>query len=122
MNSKNLRALPIGHKFSNFEILSILGQGGFGITYLAKDLSLDTKVAIKEYFPRDIAIREDTLVVKPASTTEEKEDFEWGLSRFLEEARNLARFDHPNIIKCRRFFGLQKLHIFGWWPALVLVP
>ena len=61
----NLRALPVGHKLNNYEIIRVLGQGGFGITYLASDTTGKVNVAIKEYFPRDIAVRDSTLTVKP---------------------------------------------------------
>ena len=100
----NLRALPVGHKLNNYEIIRVLGQGGFGITYLASDTTQKVNVAIKEYFPRDIAVRDSTLTVKPGGQEDEKEDFKWGISRFIDEARNLARFDHPAIIKVQRFF------------------
>ena len=89
---------------SDYRIERVLGQGGFGITYLATDKNLGRQVAIKEYFPREYASRDTTLTVKAAGNTEDRETFKWGLERFLEEAKVLARFDHPNIIAVRRFF------------------
>ncbi len=100
----NLRALPIGQVLNDYRIEGILGQGGFGITYLATDTSLQTKVAIKEYFPREFAVRDRTLTIRASGNNEDRENFTWGLGRFLEEARILARFDHPNIVSVRRFF------------------
>ncbi len=100
----NLRALPVGQVLNDYRIEGILGQGGFGITYLATDTSLQIKVAIKEYYPREFAVRDRTLTIRASGNNEDRENFTWGLKRFLEEARILARFDHPNIVSVRRFF------------------
>ena len=100
----DLRALAPGQVLSDYRIGGILGQGGFGITYSAIDTSLDIKVAIKEYYPREYATRDGTLTIRAAGNDEDRETFKWGLTRFLEEARILARFEHPNIIAVRRFF------------------
>jgi serine/threonine protein kinase len=102
--ANNLSALPLGSMLSDYLLESILGQGGFGITYLATDTMLKRKVAVKEYYPREFAIREGTLRVHASGSESDHETFKWGLQRFLEEARLLARFDHPNIIPVRRFF------------------
>jgi serine/threonine protein kinase len=98
------RAIPVGREVEGYRIESILGQGAFGITYLAVDVVLNRKVAIKEYFPREFAVREGSVLVKAAGTREERDTFAWGLQRFVEEARVLALFDHPNIVPIRRFF------------------
>ena len=95
--------LPAGYKLHWYEIKSVLGQGGFGITYLADDLNLERQVAIKEYFPIDFAHREETLQVVPISD-EKKSQYEWGLERFVAEARTLSKFDHPNIVKVHAVF------------------
>jgi len=100
----HLGSLPLGHLLHEYRIEGVLGRGGFGITYLATDTSLNRRVAIKEYFPREISSRADTLKVSPAKNKEERETFQWGLDRFLSEARTLAIFDDPNIIAVRRFF------------------
>ena len=102
--SDDVRSLPTGYVFSDYRIEGPLGHGAFGITYLATDTMLNRKVAIKEYFPREFAHRDGTLLVKPAGNIEDRENFSWGLKRFLEEARVLALFDHPNIVPVRRFF------------------
>jgi serine/threonine protein kinase len=96
-------ALPQGTMLFEFRIDGMLGHGGFGITYLATDTNLQESVAIKEYFPNDMAYRDSTATVLPKSDGEE-EDFDAGLTAFLEEARTLARFRHPRIVHVRRFF------------------
>jgi formylglycine-generating enzyme required for sulfatase activity len=102
--ANDLRSLPVGHVLSGYRIEGILGQGGFGITYLATDTKLMRQVAVKEYYPREYAIRDSTTTIRAAGNADDKETFEWGLSRFLKEAQLLARFEHPNIIAVRRFF------------------
>ena len=86
-----------------YEIKSILGQGGFGITYLAFDTNLKKQVAIKEYLPVEFSIRDASDTVLPISQNHDK-IYRWGLQRFLEEAQTLARFRHPNIVQVRTFF------------------
>ena len=96
-------ALPQGTRIRDFEFHRVLGHGGFGITYLGWNLSLDIPVAIKEYLPADLATREQDGSVVP-QTSQAASDFQWGLERFLDEARILARFQHPNIVRVHHFF------------------
>jgi len=104
-------ALPIGTILHEYKIEGILGVGGFGITYLAIDINLEKKVVIKEFLPNDIAVRKDSDTVVPKSHSD-KENFEWGMSRFLLEAKTLAKFNHPNIVKISRFFEANNTAYF----------
>ncbi len=83
----------------------VLGHGGFGITYLGLDLNLQMRVAIKEYMPRDFATRnpgDSTIIPYSGQATE---NFIYGMNKFIEEGRILARFaDHPNIVSVMNFF------------------
>ncbi len=98
-----LNALPQGYRLQEYELVRVLGFGGFGMTYLGFDHNLDKPVAIKEYLPSDIATRTAARSVSPQAS-EFRGDFQWGLERFVDEARTLARFDHRHIIKVHRFF------------------
>ena len=90
-------ALKPGHRIGSYEIIRILGQGGFGITYLASDTDLNRHVAIKEYLPVELAFRESDTSVHPVSG-EHTEQYNWGLDRFISEAQTLAKFKHPGIV------------------------
>ena len=96
-------ALPVGTKLGEFEIVEVIGEGGFGIVYLAVDHSLDRKVAIKEYMPTQLAARGHDASVSVRSTRHQ-ETFDLGLRSFVNEARLLARFEHPALIKVYRFW------------------
>jgi serine/threonine protein kinase len=82
-------ALKPGQLIGRYEIVSVLGQGGFGITYRARDVQLDREVAIKEYLPSALAVRQDGVTVLPR-TTKMADDFGWGRERFVTEGRTLA--------------------------------
>ncbi|MCB1548483.1 MAG: protein kinase [Hyphomicrobiaceae bacterium] len=101
----DVASLPPGTiLIDEYEILRVLGAGGFGITYLAHHRGLDSKVAIKEYFPRGWSDRDATGTVGSKSDSDQPQ-FEWGLKRFLEEAQRLAKFNHPNIVRVERYFS-----------------
>jgi len=90
--------LPAGTCIAKYEIIEVLGQGGFGITYHARDMQLGRDVAIKEYLPTSCAKRQGGLTVLPR-TAKAAEDFQWGRARFLDEAKTLARLeDAPGIV------------------------
>lgn len=96
-------SLQPGYLLHWYHIERILGQGGFGITYLAMDTNLNRQVAIKEYLPVEMAVRQDNTSVYPVSG-EHGEQFKWGLERFISEAQTLARFKHPNIVRVHAVF------------------
>jgi serine/threonine protein kinase len=98
-------SLPAGTQLAEYAIDSVLGHGGFGITYLAHDTTLEAKVAIKEYLPHQIAQRDDkTGHVLPQPNRDAVRDYHWGLKNFVKEARALAQFKHPHIVRVLRFF------------------
>ncbi|MFS2036690.1 protein kinase domain-containing protein [Polaromonas sp. CT11-55] len=101
--SGDAAALAPGQTVFEYRIEKMLGGGGFGITYLAQDINLQLPVAIKEYFPGDLAVRAADLSVHVRSG-ENRGQFQWGLERFLDEARALASFRHPNIVRVLRYF------------------
>lgn len=88
-----------------YHVDCVLGHGGFGMTYLGWDANLAIKVAIKEYLPRDFAVRDSgSARVLPASEQARKH-FQAGLNQFLDEARTLAKFQqHLGIVSVLSFF------------------
>ncbi len=86
-----------------YVIGKILGQGGFGVTYLGFDLWLQKKVAIKEYLPAALATR-DFVTANIIPIKKQEVAFAQGLELFINEARHLAKFDHPNIVRVINFF------------------
>ncbi len=96
-------ALPADHRLAEYTIESVLGHGGFGITYLAHDRTLGAQVAIKEYLPHEIANRDNQIAILPNPSREAVRDYHAGLKNFVKEARALARFKHPNIVRVLRF-------------------
>lgn len=103
MTAEDVHALPIGHQLNHYKIEAVIGRGGFGITYQAQDTVLRKTVAVKEYLPVEFAVRVTTTGVRPRSRKQE-EDFRWGLERFLDEARTLARFRHPHLVPVLVYF------------------
>ncbi|MFN4351023.1 MAG: protein kinase domain-containing protein [Hylemonella sp.] len=101
--ASDVAALEPGQTVYEYRIDKVLGGGGFGITYLAQDVNLQLPVAIKEYFPADVAVRGEDRSVR-VRTPEGASRFDWGLERFVDEARALASFRHPNIVKVLRYF------------------
>ena len=89
-------ALPAGFELHEYRIDSVIGHGGFGITYLARDTLLEQWVAIKEYLPNELAVREGVSTVYPKSNTDE-DAFGWGLKAFY------SRSTHFSAIQARQY-------------------
>src|SRR5262245_18458518 len=88
-SSEHRIALPEGTLLHNYVLERVLGAGGFGITYMAREAITERAVAIKEYLPSSHAVRErDGMTVHPVSETT-RQDYEWGLTRFRQEAKLL---------------------------------
>ncbi|WBS00580.1 serine/threonine-protein kinase [Pseudoduganella sp. SL102] len=96
-------ALPSGTRLAEFEIAGLIGQGGFGIVYQAYDHSLQRTVALKEYMPSALAAHAGTAQVTLKSPRH-ADTFQAGLRSFVNEARLLAAFDHPALVKVYRFW------------------
>ena len=120
-------ALPPGFELHEYRIERVLGQGGFGITYLATDTHLHAQVAIKEYLPAEIAFRARDRSVSPAAS-QHRVRYEQGRTSFLAEARTLASLRHPAIVRVARFFEAHRTaymvleyekgqSLKRWWPA-----
>lgn len=101
--AQHVDALAPGTRLGEFELQALLGVGGFGMVYQAFDHSLQRCVAIKEYMPAKLAGRADghSLWVRSSSN---EQSFQAGLASFVDEARLLARFDHPSLVKVFRFW------------------
>ena len=101
--SDNALSLPSGTILNDYRIDEILGKGGFAITYLATDTQLGNQVVLKELLPDGIATRVDGSTVV-SQTPDLQDDFRWAVDSFLQEARTLANFEHPNIVRIYRLF------------------
>lgn len=96
-------ALPVGSRLGEFEVLALLGVGGFGMVYKAFDHSLHRAVAIKEFMPAALVARTDDGSLLARSPADQSA-FMAGLRSFVGEARLLAQFDHPSLVKVFRFW------------------
>lgn len=95
----------VGLYNNRYVIGTCIGFGGFGITYKAWDNVLETVVAVKEYYPTGLVQRVPGKSQVIIYTGESKEEYMQGLERFLDEAKNMAKFvDNPNIVHVDAFF------------------
>ncbi|MBK6998904.1 MAG: protein kinase [Rhodoferax sp.] len=119
--------LPNGYMLGEYRIDRVLGRGGFGVTYLATDVNLNVQVALKEYFPQQFAHRMQDGKLEPLRRAEDAQLYHAWLDGFLEEARTLASFRHPNIVRVARFFEANATAYMvldyergtclkDWWP------
>ena len=119
-------ALPAGFALHEYRIERVLGQGGFGITYLARDINLDAPVAVKEYLPEEIAFRAGDASVSP-NASRHRDRYQQGLDHFVVEARTLASFRHRAIVRVARYFEAHRTAYMvleyergqplrQWWP------
>ena len=114
-------ALPPGHRFNEFEIKDVIGGGGFGIVYRAWDHLLERTIAIKEYMPASLAVRNEDLSLGLRSERFNKL-FNAGLNSFMQEARLLARFNHPGLLHVLRFWEENGTAYMGtlWYSGMSL--
>lgn len=96
--------LPRGYRLNEFVIDRVIAEGGFGVVYSALDLRLKRRVAIKEYMPSLLARRAGDFSVQPRSSVRHQDAFAVGLRSFINEARLLAQFDHPSLVRVHQFW------------------
>ena len=94
-----------------YRIISTLGQGGFGITYLAEQVMLGRKVAIKEFFYKEYCDREEGTRHVTLGTQSNRGTVMRFREKFLKEARTISQLDHPNIIKIHDIFEIDLVHL-----------
>ncbi len=98
--SRDRRALPLWTVVDQrYRIGRVLGSGGFGITYLAEDVVMGRQVALKEFFPNGLAVREGDRLTLTCNSLGDQPPFERGLAKFFMEGRLLAKFRHTNIVQ-----------------------
>lgn len=100
-------ALPPGHRFDEFEIQEVIDSTNSGIVYRAWDHQLERPVAIREFMPRALTVRSDNMRLVLRSK-QDNQAFTAGLNNFVEEARQLAHFNHPNLLQVLRFWMLNE--------------
>jgi formylglycine-generating enzyme required for sulfatase activity/serine/threonine protein kinase len=109
--TEETNALPTGYNLHRYQIEGVLGAGGFGITYKAIHQELENEVAIKEYFPAEWAYRDHNGTTVRANAqgqiparSGEPPCYDWGLQRFLDEAKILVQVSHPGVVRVRDYF------------------
>lgn len=101
----NPRALPAGVRLGDYEILTVLGSGGFGITYKARHITSGAVVVIKENLPSEVAYRDwNTMDVVPLPKAEARETYKWSLNSFYREAQTLGKLNHRYIVSVYEAF------------------
>jgi Protein kinase domain len=100
--------LPVGSHIGGLEITGLIGEGGFGIVYLAFDPTLQRQVALKEYMPSSLASRAAASNEVTVKSARHLDTFNAGLRSFVNEARLLAHFDHPALVKVHQFWQANR--------------
>lgn len=108
MSSEHKYSLPAQTRLKQYVVTRLLGRGGFGLTYLAKDLKLERDVAIKELLPQDFVHRDRDRVTVAVRSANQSENFNWAKRRFLDEARILASLHHKAILPVHEIFEENK--------------
>ena len=103
MNDNTLKSGAL-LKHGEYSIIRVLGQGGFGITYQAEQVSLGRKVAVKEFFMKDICNRDESTSHVSVPSVGSKEVVSKFKDKFIKEARMLAGYKHPSIVKVHDVF------------------
>ena len=98
------RALPRGTRLREYELADVVGEAGFAIVYRAWDTTLQRRVAVKEYLPVSMATRAADSAAVIVASERDRDAYKAGLKSFVAEARLLARFDHPSLVKVYRFW------------------
>lgn len=98
------KALPENYMLNSYRLLRSIGEGGFGVTYLAEDILLGRHVVIKESFPHRLCERDSRTLDVVAQESAESDSCEWAMNNFLREVRLLSMLDHPHIVKIYTFF------------------
>ena len=105
--------LPKGYQLKEYRIERVLGAGGFGVTYLAKDINLNTEVVIKEFLPREFSQRQTgNYSIVPFSGVKKDGTYNYLLKKFINEAQILASIKHPNVVKVFSFFKANNTAYF----------
>jgi len=104
-------ALPIGTEINHYRIADVLGQGGFGVVYKAHHTHLDEQVVIKEFLPVELAGRHGQTVAPHSNSKQDL--YSDCLRRFMEEGRTLVKLRHPNVVRCRDLFTVQRYCLLG---------
>jgi serine/threonine protein kinase len=101
-----------GYILQEYQIIKVLGQGDFGITYLAWDINLHKNIVIKEFFIKGEVSREPNTSKVLLNSSISKKSYSYFLDKFISEARILASINHPNIVKVTRFFKANNTGYF----------
>jgi serine/threonine protein kinase len=104
MSSEHIYALPTGHRIRQYELKRLLGHGNFGLTYLAYNKKLECYVAIKEMLPFDFAVRARDGITVVAKSPGQEAALAWARERFYDEAKTLAKLQHPSILPVFDYF------------------